>query len=427
MTAAPLADAPAADRDARSAPLAGPVESRPAGALRVLVLTSLFPSEARPRHGIFVETRLTHLVRDCPIDARVIAPVPWFPSSSPRFGSYGLFAATPRRATRASGVDVTYPRYPMLPRIGVPFQPGAMARAALADIRRLRESGWMPQLIDAHYLYPDGVAAAWLAERLQVPFVMTARGTDVNVLASLPGPGRRIAWAASRASAVVTVSQPLKERLVLLGVDAAKIAVLRNGVDMQVFDTVDRRSARARLGLAQDGRLLLCVGNLLPEKDQALALQCLKRLPAERLLIVGDGPMRAQLAVTVRQLGIESRVVFRGAMPQADLRYAYAAADALLLTSTREGWPNVVLEALACGVPVVACDVGAVREIINDPAVGRVVAGRDVQEFTAAIAQVLAAGTPAARLRQHAAQFDWASISRGQYDIFTRAIARAST
>jgi glycosyltransferase involved in cell wall biosynthesis len=173
--------------------------------------------------------------------------------------------------------------------------------------------------------------------------------------------------------------------------------------------------------------LLLCVGNLLPEKDQALALQCLKRLPAERLLIVGDGPLRAQLAAVARQLGIESRVMIRSAMPQAELRYAYAAADALLLTSTREGWPNVVLEALACGTPVVACDVGAVREIITDPAAGRVVAGRDVQEFTAAIAQVLAASTTATQLRAHAAQFDWASISRGQYEILTRAIARAPT
>ena len=423
--AAPLADAPAANLGARNAPLVESGVSRPPTAVRVLVFTSLFPSEARPRHGIFVETRLTHLLRDCPIDARVIAPVPWFPSSSPRFGSYGLFAATPRRATRATGVDVTYPRYAMLPRIGVPFQPGAMARAALADLRRLRESGWVPQLIDAHYLYPDGVAAAWLAERLQVPFVMTARGTDVNVLASLPGPGRRIAWAASRASAVVTVSQSLKDRLIALGVDGAKIAVLRNGVDMQVFDTADRRAARERLGLAPEGRLLLCVGNLLPEKDQALALQCLKRLPHERLLIVGDGPLRAQLAATARQLGIEARVLFRGAMPQAELRYAYAAADALLLTSTREGWPNVVLESLACGTPVVACDVGAVREIITDSIAGSVVTGREVQDFTNAIAQVLSVGTSPARLRQHAAQFDWASISHGQHEIFTRAIARA--
>jgi glycosyltransferase involved in cell wall biosynthesis len=315
----------------------------------------------------------------------------------------------------------------MLPRIGVPFQPGAMARAALGDIRRLRESGWVPQLIDAHYLYPDGVAAAWLAEQLHVPFVMTARGTDVNVLASLPGPGRRIAWAASRASAVITVSQSLRDRLITLGVDAAKIAVLRNGVDMQVFDTADRRAARERLGLAQDGKLLLCVGNLLPEKDQALALQCLKRLPHERLLIVGDGPLRAQLAATARQLGIEARVLFRSAMPQADLRYAYAAADALLLTSTREGWPNVVLEALACGTPVVACDVGAVREIVTEPSAGCVVPGREVQQFTAAIVQVLTTGTSQARVRQHAAQFDWGSISRGQYEVFTRAIARAPT
>jgi len=155
--------------------------------LRVLTFTSLFPSDARPRHGIFVETRLAHLVRDCAVDARVVAPVPWFPFAAPAFGSYARLAATPRRAVRAEGMQVTYPRYLMLPRVGVPWQPRSMARAAAPDIARWQRDGWHPDLIDAHYLYPDGVAAALLAQRLRLPFLLTARGTDVNVLARLPG------------------------------------------------------------------------------------------------------------------------------------------------------------------------------------------------------------------------------------------------
>ena len=212
-----------------------------------------------------------------------------------------------------------------------------MACGALADISRLQSSGWQPDLIDAHYLYPDAVAAATLSAKLNVPFVMTARGTDVNVLAAMAGPGRRIAQAAACAKAVITVSQSLKDRLVSLGLEEAKIVVLRNGVDLDVFELEDRQKARARLGLPSDGRWLISVGNLVPEKGQGLAMEVLTHLPGYRLLIVGDGPLRGQLMAMARRLGLDARVDFRPAMPQHELRQAYAAADALLVTSTAGG------------------------------------------------------------------------------------------
>jgi len=392
-------------------------------ALRILTFTSLFPSVARPRHGIFVETRLQHLVHDCAVDARVIAPVPWFPFSASGFGQYAQFAATPRRATRDSGLQVTHPRYLMLPGLGVPFQPDSMARAAAADIARLRESGWQPDLIDAHYLYPDGVAAAILAERLKIPFVITARGTDVNVLAQMPGPAVRIMWAARRAATVITVSQRLKESLLALGVDASKLVVLRNGVDRNVFRPEDQAASRQRLGLP-DGRLLACVGNLVPEKNHALAIEALGRLPGFRLLIVGDGPLQRELAELVRTAGLAQRVIFRQAMPQKELRYVYASADSLLLTSTREGWPNVVLESLACGTRVVAVDVGAVGEMLTDDRVGRIVAAGDAGKLAAAVTDLLQAPADPHQTCRHAARFDWASVSDAQLEVFSRAHAR---
>lgn len=392
--------------------------------LRVLTLSSLFPSDARPRHGIFVETRLAHLVRDCAVDVRVVAPVPWFPFSSSRFGQYAQFARTPRRTTRASGLAVSYPRYLMLPRVGVGLQPDSMARAVIADIVELQRFGWQPDLIDAHYLYPDGVAAALLSSRLKLAFVMTARGTDVNVLAHLPGPRQRVVQAARQASAVIAVSQPLKTALVSLGVDEAKVVVLRNGVDLDVFRRENQAASRARLGLRVDGRLLLCVGNLVPEKGQALAIEALRQLDGFRLLIVGDGPLHGELTALARRLGVEARVVLRPAMPQSELRHVYSSADALLLTSTREGWPNVVLESLACGTPVVGVDVGAVRDMIAD-GVGRIVAGRDPGELAGAIRHLLDAPVARERVRRHAAQFDWRSISRGQWDVFVRTLPPA--
>lgn len=391
--------------------------------VRVLTFTSLFPSLARPRHGIFVETRLGHLVRDAGIDARVIAPVPWFPFRSSRFGAYSRYAATPRRAVRDGGLQVSYPRYLMLPRLGVPFQPENMARAAAADIAALGAGGWRPDIIDAHYLYPDGVAAALLAERLGLPFVVTARGTDVNVLGHIPGSAQRILWAAQRAAAVITVSQSLKRGLTELGADAAKIVVLRNGVDIDLFFPEEQPVARARLGLPA-GRLAACVGNLVPEKGFSLAVESLARLPDWHLAVVGDGPLRAELAALARRLGVEARVIFLSSMPQEELRFLYSAADVLLLTSTREGWPNVVLESMACGTPVAAFNVGAVAEMLTIAESGRIVTQRDAASLSLAVSALYALAPSRERVRQHAARFDWSSVSKGQMDVFARALGQ---
>ena len=408
--------------DSPAAPTAAQAVGSP---LRVLTFTSLFPSRARPRHGIFVETRLRHLMQDCAVDARVIAPVPWFPFSSPAFGGYASFAATPRRATRDSGLQVTHPRYLMLPKLGVSFQAGSMARAAAADIRALKASGWHPQIIDAHYLYPDGVAAALLAERLDIPFVVTARGTDVNVLAHMPGPSERILWAARRAAAVITVSGRLKDTLLALGVDASKITVLRNGVDAALFRPEDPHRARQHLGLPA-GRLAICVGHLMPEKGHALAIESLPALPGWRLVFAGDGPLRDELGALARRLGVEERVIFRSAMPQKELRHLYSAADVMLLTSTREGWPNVVLESMACGTPVVAVDVGAVVEMITQPNVGRIVAARDPAQIAAAVIELVGSPAQRSQIRAHASRFDWAPISAGQFEIMKLALGEGS-
>lgn len=397
-----------------------------ARALRVLTFSSLYPSEVRHRHGIFVETRLRHLLRECNVDARVIAPVPWFPLSFPVFGQYAKFASTPRRATRGNGLQVSYPRYLMLPKVGVAVQPDNMARAAIRDALALQRSGWKPELVDAHYFYPDGVAAAILAERLQIPLVITARGTDVNVLGHTPGPARRILWAAQRASAIIAVSSRLKDALVGIGVEASKVVVVRNGVDLQVFRPEPRDAARAHLRLP-GGKLVACVGNLVPEKGFELAIESLRGLNEFKLVLVGEGPARASLMHVARSIGVEDRVTILPSMPQSELRHLYSSADVLMLTSQREGWPNVVLESLACGTPVVAVDVGAVGEMLTDQRVGRVVPARDPVLLAVAVREMLDAGVSRDHIRQHAAQFDWASVSRLQMSVFRRVQQRVQT
>jgi len=167
--------------------------------MQILTFTTLYPSEARPQHGIFVETRLRMLVESGALDARVVAPCPWFPLASPRFGRYSVFARLPSEELR-HGLHVAHPRYPQLPKIGMSVGPLALFAAVLPALRRQIREGRGFDLIDAHYFYPDGVAAVLLGLTLARPVVITARGSDLNIIASHPIPRGWIRWAARRAA-----------------------------------------------------------------------------------------------------------------------------------------------------------------------------------------------------------------------------------
>src|SRR5262245_2475654 len=190
--------------------------------MKIATVSTLYPNLANPAHGVFVEERLRKLVASGQVEARVVAPVPWFPWKSERFGEYGRYARAPDSEQR-HGLDVRHPRYLLLPRIGMNVVPWFLARSALRALRRLRADGFEFELIDAHYLYPDGVAAAMAARKLGVPFVMTARGSDVTLLPHYALPRRMIRWAAKEAAHIITVCQALKDGLVDLGVPAEKI------------------------------------------------------------------------------------------------------------------------------------------------------------------------------------------------------------
>jgi glycosyltransferase involved in cell wall biosynthesis len=389
--------------------------------MRILLFSTLYPSQARPNHGLFVEMRLRQLLADTAVQARVVAPVPWFPSTHPRFGEYASFARTPRREER-HGITIEHPRYPLLPKVGMSSAPLLMALGAVATLRRQRAEF---DLIDAHYVYPDGVAAALLARWLGKPFTVTARGTDLNLIANFRLPARQIRWALGRAAASIGVSAALAERLRACGAPAERVHVLRNGVDSSLFAPVS--GVRSALGIV-GGPVLLTVGNLVPLKRQALAILALARLrerhPQACLRIVGAGPERARLEALAASSGVAAQVHFSGALPQSELAREYSAADVMLLPSEREGWPNVVLEALACGTAVVGARVGGVPEILTHPGLGETVAEPEAAAYAAAVQRVLDRATPREERRVHALGMNWHATSRGQLELFERALGR---
>jgi teichuronic acid biosynthesis glycosyltransferase TuaC len=391
--------------------------------VKILTFTSLYPNAVNPQHGIFVETRLRKLVQTGEVDGRVIAPIQSFPVSFGPFARYAAYAAAPAFETR-HGIDIHHPRFLSIPKVGMRLTPSSMAIAARKLFRDIVERESI-DLIDAHYFYPDGVAAATLATETGVPCVITGRGTDLNLFPEFPAARRDILKAVDRAAACITVSDALRSRLIDIGAPAGKVTTLRNGVDTGLFAPIsaaDRDAIRQHHQLA--GRTIIAVGNLAPEKGQMLIVDALRNLPDVTLVLVGDGPDSDRLDSFIEDNKLAGRVRRLGRLPQSDLPGLYSAADASILASMREGWPNVLLESMACGTPVIAADVGAVREMVTVPAAGVIVADRTPDAFAAAITGLLASPPDRAATRAHAEKFSWAETTRGQIDLFRRILGR---
>lgn len=388
--------------------------------IKLLTFSSLYPSSVRPNHGIFVETRLRYLLASGAVQSTVVAPVPWFPFKNERFGEYAAYARTPCEETR-NGIRVLHPRFALLPKVGMSTAPALLAAAALPSLRRIIREGYDFDVIDAHYYYPDGVAAAILGKLLRKPVVITARGTDINLIPQYAGPRRMIRWAAQRAAKSITVCEALRTSMADLGIDAERIVALRNGVDLERFSPVDRAAQRTALGL--NGFTLLSVGYLIPRKAHHLIIEALTALPDTRLLIAGEGPEKENLTRLAQDLGVANRVTMLGALPQTALRNYYGAVDALVLASSREGWANVLLESMACGTPVVASNVWGTPEVVASPAAGVLMEERTAQGVAQAVERLRANYPVHAATRAYAEGFSWDDTTKRQIALFQQVLA----
>lgn len=392
--------------------------------IKTLLFSTLFPSSTRPVHGIFVETRLRELLKSGEVETRVVAPVPWFPFRHPRFGEYAKMAATPWHEIR-NGIEVVHPRYFLPPKVGMNIAPAMLARGALPTVRRLLAEGYDFDLIDAHYYYPDGVAAAMIARAVNKPLVITARGTDLSLIPEFPKPRRLILETARQADASVGVCQALMDVLGEMGIPREKLNVLRNGVDLERFQPIDPTAARAHLGLPPGPRLLVSVGHLIERKGHHIAIEALSGLPADvHLAIVGDGPERAALERLTAERCLGERVRFAGQVANTELKWWYSAADALTLCSSREGWANVLLEAMACGAPVIATNIWGTPEVVASPVAGELMHERSPAALVAAWQRLFARSPDRAAVRRYAEQFSWDATTAGQLRLFRDVIAQ---
>ena len=387
--------------------------------IRLLTYSTLFPHAGMPNHGVFVENRLRHLLATGAATSTVVAPVPWFPTRARQFGSWSRYARADREEVRG-GLHIHHPRFPVIPRIGMSVAPLSLFAGSLGPLRQLIRAGLQFDVIDAHYMYPDGVAAVMLGRQLGKPVVITARGSDITELPEHAVPRRWIRWAMRHASALVSVSLGLKEAMVALGAPPDKVTVLRNGVDLQRFQPRDRDVCRRALGL--DGPTLLSVGLLTERKGHHHTIEAMMALPGWRLLIVGEGPQRPELQALIAAHGLGNRVTLLGAHPHSELPNFYSAADAMVLASSREGWANVLLEAMACGTPVVASNIPGNPEVVREAAAGVILAENTPAGIAAGVVTLDRVRRPRAETRAYAERFSWDDTSAGQVRVFRQVL-----
>jgi glycosyltransferase involved in cell wall biosynthesis len=381
----------------------------------LLTFTTLYPNAVNPSHGIFVETRLRHLLASGRVTAKVVAPIPYaanLPVVPKEYRQLGKVAYQEERRA----LTVFHPRYPVIPKIGMSLAPLLLYLWARQRVSALVRDGYSVDLVDAHYFYPDGVAAAMLARDLGKPFIVTARGTDINLIPQYRLPRAMIRWAAERSAGIVAVCAALKDAIVDLGISPDKVRVLRNGVDLDLFRPEGKKTADSKR--SREGTVLLSVGHLIERKGHDLVIRALPQLPSTRLVIAGEGPLGNPLRRLADELGVADRVQFVGAVPQRDLASYYRAADILVLASSREGWANVLLEAMACGTPVIASNVWGTPEVVAAPEAGELLQDRTPASIVQAVTRLLARMPAASAVRAYAEKFSWDETTRGQLDLF---------
>jgi glycosyltransferase involved in cell wall biosynthesis len=370
--------------------------------MKLLTVTNLYPGEDLPRHGIFVEERLRHLVADGLLAAEVVALRPG--------------VKTPPWSETRHGIKVNYLPVPTLPLITNWIDPLLWANTLQPVIARMVERTRDDVVLDGHFLYPDGAATALIGKRLGIPVVLTARGSDVNVKCRNILMRQWVLWACARSAAIITVSKALKDRLVEMGVEDDKLTVLRNGVNLEKFSSKlsdgDGRPDNAELSIVS-------VGHLLEAKGHHIVIEALAQIHSAHLTIIGDGPERSRLETLAKEHGVSDRVRFVGQVSHEDMPKYYRSADVTVLASKREGMPNVILESLACGTRVIATDVGGIGEVVDQQEAGFLMRDRTVGSLVDAFRKLQATSCDRHATREYAAEhLSWGPIVDQQRSLY---------
>lgn len=388
--------------------------------LRVLVLARSYPNPVLPQLGLWTEQPTVRLAELC--DVRVVSPVPWCPPMLERgpLRQYARFRRVPRTEVR-NGVEVAHPRMPAGPgTLLYPLDARAYAVGVTGVAERMHRAAPF-DLVHAHFVYPDAVVASRLSARFGVPFVFTEHAPWTGWL-DRRGVAPQALPAARAAAAILAVSTSVERTIRAYAGDAPRVEVVPVGVDVERF--------RPRPEVERVPGQILFVGFVNYVKGVDVLLDAMARLAASggpgRLLLVGGSFYRntrlqeERLREHARTLGLGDRVAFLGRRSPDEVAMLMAASEVVVLPSRAESFGAVLVEALACGTPVVATRCGGPEDIVTD-GVGELVPVGDAEALAAALARVLAepGRLDPARLRAHAvARFGWDGIVRRTFELY---------
>lgn len=398
--------------------------------LKLVVFTSLFPHPGQPNAGLFIRERMFRVGRQLPLV--VVAPVPWFPLQKMLRYWRPHFRPDAPYHENQQGFEVYHPRFFSVPGVFKFLDGFFMALGSLPTLWRLKKQ-FDFKIIDAHFAYPDGYAAGILGKWLKVPVAITLRGTEAR-LARSSLYRYFLNKAMNRATKIFSVSDSLRKVAIEIGIPEEKTLVVGNGVDLAKFYHIDRLEARKKLQLSKTAPVLVSVGGLCERKGFHRVIACLPALinsyPDIQFLIIGgasaEGDWTEKLKQQVTELNLAKHVRFLGVLPPDHLRTPLSAADVFVLATRNEGWANVFLEAMACGLPVVTTDVGGNAEVVNHEALGKLVPFDNQQALSAAINYALANNWNRAEIIDYAHKNSWDQRVTTLVEEFTKIAAQSS-
>ncbi len=385
------------------------------------IAASLFPSPVTPYTGLFVKHRLSALRQYLSeqTDFFVVSPTPYFPFTHQCFKHYALYAQKPYGITQYQGFNIAYPRYLQIPFTKSRFS-GYLTYLAIKKYfsYHIQHYG-LPRVLIAEYGFPDVLAIYALSNRYDIPYVVTLRGSDISYFMHLKSVRSKMITALLNAKAIICVSKTMKQELSeIFHIPLERITVIGNGVDNHIFKHTDS-DIRETYNI-KTPYMLSCVGGLIPRKNHRLAIHAMQYLPHHSLLIVGTGEQEGYLKNLIQELQLQDRVKLLGGQPQTVIADIYSASDVFVLCSLSEGRPNVVLEALACGTPVLTSAVQGVDELITASDYGQIL---DMKTITPqALADTIRIMTEQStfnrlKIQSHGHSFSWEQSARLYGDI----------
>ncbi|MCK6562172.1 glycosyltransferase [candidate division KSB1 bacterium] len=386
--------------------------------LRVLIVSEFYPHPAQPHEGVFVREQLAHLL-GCQT-AGVIAPAVWYPPL-PRYRNL-------RRVQPAGGRHDEAGR--LVLRLRVPYVPLVAERCAPAEFQRraaaaIRQHHLQFDLIHAHWAYRSGWVASRLAREFGRPLVLTTQGSDLNVWRHAPRKRPQILAALHAADAIIALNDHMRADILAEGLAPAKVFVIPQGVDCHAFQPTPDASRTLRPPQFASAFVLLCVANHHHVKGIDVLLRALAQTSGDLMLVlVGAGPETRALRSLAHALGLRARIFFAGAQPPETIPHWINAAEAVVIPSRSEGGPAVLLQALACGKPVVATATGMAPAVLTDERSGLLTPVEDEKSLARALERAREQQWDSGHLRQQALPYRWEEIGRRIVAVYRHVLRR---